>query len=188
MTLKTIKELGFTRFLRCLYLLPFNVFQQLIPFPPIRIFLFKLLGAKIGKNTIIDRVEILNANNHGLKNLKIGEDCFIGIRTTLDLMGEIELENHCGIAMNCIIMTHSKTPFKDHPLAKTFKNITKKTLLKRGCIIGAGAIILAGKTIGEKSIVGAGSIVTKNVENETIVAGNPAKIIKPKLKSWQKNN
>jgi acetyltransferase-like isoleucine patch superfamily enzyme len=52
------------------------------------------------------------------------------------------------------------------------------TTLKKGCWIGANSILLPGVTIGANSIVGAGSIVTKNVPDNVIVAGNPAKIIK----------
>ena len=53
-----------------------------------------------------------------------------------------------------------------------------RTLVKRGASIGSGATLLCGVTIGEKAIVGAGSVVTKNVAAHTIVAGNPARIIK----------
>jgi len=49
--------------------------------------------------------------------------------------------------------------------------------LRRGCWIGANAIILPGVEIGENAVVGAGSIVTKNVPARTVVAGNPAKLV-----------
>ncbi len=53
-----------------------------------------------------------------------------------------------------------------------------ETLVKKGASIGTSVTILAGVTIGENAIVGAGSVVTKNVPANTIVAGNPAKIIR----------
>ncbi len=56
----------------------------------------------------------------------------------------------------------------------TVKDVT----LKKGCWIGANAIILPGITIGENSVVAAGSIVTRDVPDKVVVAGNPAKIIK----------
>ena len=52
------------------------------------------------------------------------------------------------------------------------------TVIKRGASIGSNATILAGITIGEKAIVGAGSVVTKDVPSGVIVAGNPARIIR----------
>jgi len=52
------------------------------------------------------------------------------------------------------------------------------TIIKRGAAIGSNATILCGITIGERAIVGAGSVVTKDVMDKTIVAGNPAKFIR----------
>jgi acetyltransferase-like isoleucine patch superfamily enzyme len=54
----------------------------------------------------------------------------------------------------------------------------EKTLVKQGASIGSGATILANVTIGERSIVGAGSVVTRDVPADTIVAGNPARVIR----------
>jgi acetyltransferase-like isoleucine patch superfamily enzyme len=54
----------------------------------------------------------------------------------------------------------------------------EKTLVKRGASIGSGASILAKVTIGENAIVGAGSVVTKDVPANTIVAGNPARVLR----------
>ena len=58
------------------------------------------------------------------------------------------------------------------------------TLVKRGASIGSGAVLLCGITIGENSVVGAGSVVTKDVPANAIVAGNPARLMK---KSAPKN-
>jgi acetyltransferase-like isoleucine patch superfamily enzyme len=54
------------------------------------------------------------------------------------------------------------------------------TVVKRGASIGSGAVLLCGITIGENAMVGAGSVVTKDVPPDSTVAGNPARIIKPK--------
>jgi acetyltransferase-like isoleucine patch superfamily enzyme len=53
-----------------------------------------------------------------------------------------------------------------------------RTLVKKGASIGSNATILCGVTVGEGAIVGAGSVVTKDVPARTIVAGNPAKVIR----------
>ena len=55
---------------------------------------------------------------------------------------------------------------------------SKKVVLKKGCWIGANAILLPGVTIGENSVIGAGAIVTKSIPPRVLAAGNPAKIIK----------
>lgn len=53
-----------------------------------------------------------------------------------------------------------------------------ETFVKKGASVGTSSTIMAGITIGEGAIVGAGSVVTKNVPSNTIVAGNPAKILR----------
>jgi len=52
------------------------------------------------------------------------------------------------------------------------------TVVKRGASVGSGATILCGVTVGERAIVGAGSVVTKDVPDDAIVAGNPAKVLR----------
>lgn len=56
--------------------------------------------------------------------------------------------------------------------------VSKPILIKRGAFIGACFIILKGVTIGERAVIGAGSVVTKNVPNDEVWAGNPARFIK----------
>lgn len=55
---------------------------------------------------------------------------------------------------------------------------SKPVVLKRGCWIGAGAIILPGVTVGENAVVGAGSVVVKDVPARTVAVGNPAKVVR----------
>lgn len=63
------------------------------------------------------------------------------------------------------------------PRSKQFPPEFLRTMLKRGCSIGAGAVILPGVTIGEEAMVGAGAVVTRDVPARVTVAGNPAQII-----------
>jgi acetyltransferase-like isoleucine patch superfamily enzyme len=65
------------------------------------------------------------------------------------------------------------------------RSIHKKTYIGKECFIGARAIILPGVSIGDHVIVGAGSVVTKDVQSNCIVAGNPAKIIKDNIKTTE---
>ena len=51
-------------------------------------------------------------------------------------------------------------------------------VIRRGATVGAGAVVLPGTTIGERSMVGAGAVVTKDVEPDTVVAGNPAGVVR----------
>src|SRR5579862_1861682 len=54
----------------------------------------------------------------------------------------------------------------------------ERTIIKKGASIGSGATILSGTTVGENAIVGAGSVVTKDVPANSIVAGNPARVLR----------
>lgn len=73
--------------------------------------------------------------------------------------------------------------YKDrHSFESDSKNaLSRKIVIDDDVFIGANSLILKGVHIGARSIVGAGSVVTKDVPSDTIVAGNPAKIIKTKL-------
>ena len=76
------------------------------------------------------------------------------------------------VASGAIILTHDYS-----------RSQYKKTHIGKECFIGVNAIILPGVTIGNQVIVGAGSVVTKDIQSNCIVAGNPAKIIKENIKT-----
>lgn len=64
------------------------------------------------------------------------------------------------------------------PIIDQGDSLPKAVVLRRGCWVGAGAIILPGVVVGENSVVGAGSVVTRSVPPRTLVAGNPAGVIR----------
>ena len=109
------------------------------------------------------------------KNVSLGSDSSIGNNSYIS--GVLEIGENVMIAPNCkfIGINHifSKTkPFNDIGKIKNPIKIEDNTW------IGYGSIILGGVTIGEGSVVGAGSVVTKDVPPWTVVGGNPAKVIK----------
>jgi acetyltransferase-like isoleucine patch superfamily enzyme len=96
-------------------------------------------------------------------------------------------DNGAGIKIEDDVMIGSGVHFYVHkhafentfiPIIEQGYSDSKPILVKNGAWIGANAIILSGITIGKNSVVGAGSVVTKNVPNYSVVAGNPAKVIK----------
>lgn len=106
--------------------------------------------------------------------IRFGKKVFVNSGCTFMDRGGITLEDGVFIAPNVNIITenHAEQP-------ELRRNVyTKPILIKRNAWIGAAAIILPGVTIGENSIVAAGAVVTKNVPDNTIVAGNPAKFIR----------
>jgi acetyltransferase-like isoleucine patch superfamily enzyme len=131
-----------------------------------------LYGCEIGDETRVGTfVEIQ-------KGAKIGERCKISSHTFICEGVTLEAE---------VFVGHSVTFINDRlPRATTGDGRPKteadwncqRTLVKRGASIGSGATLLGGITIGQNALVGAGSVVTKDVPANATVAGNPAKIIK----------
>ena len=146
-----------------------------LPFKPI---MFRSAGSVIGNNTVIHKMHIFNHYKGGYKNLTIGDDCFIGEDTSFDLSDKIVLHNQVTISNRVLLLTHTNVGYKDHPLQRYLPKYTKKIEIKRGAFVGANATILPGITVGECSIIAAGSVVTKDVEAKTVVGGVPAKVIK----------
>ncbi|MGB9695767.1 MAG: acyltransferase [Ignavibacteria bacterium] len=131
-----------------------------------------LYGCEIGDNTKIGTfVEIQ-------KNAVIGSNCKISSHTFI--CEGVHIEDDVFVGHN-VTFINDKFPRAVNPdgtmqSEKDWKVIP--TYVKRGASIGSSATILCGVTIGENSIVGAGSVVTKDVPPNTIVAGVPAKIIR----------
>ena len=84
----------------------------------------------------------------------------------------ITIEDDVMVAANVQLISNN------HDLTDHQVLICKPVLLKRNSWIGAGATILPGITVGENAVVAAGAVVTKDVESNTVVGGNPAKVIK----------
>lgn len=114
---------------------------------------------------------------HKLRGVKIGKDVLIGFNVTIDNTYPhlITIEDGVSLAGNNLILAHSK-PLEYH--RKMLDSYVEPVVIKRNAWITVGVIVLAGVTIGEGSIIAAGSVVTKDVPPHCFVAGNPAKVIK----------
>jgi len=89
----------------------------------------------------------------------------------------IEDDVMLGSGVHIYVDTH-RFDDPDIPLIDQGFYDSKEVVLRKGCWVGANCIILPGVTIGTNSVVGAGSVVTKNVQPNAVAAGNPAKVIK----------
>jgi acetyltransferase-like isoleucine patch superfamily enzyme len=106
--------------------------------------------------------------------IKLGKNVFINHACSFLDLGGITLEDDVLIGPKVNLVT------ENHPLDPTDRRalICKPILIKRNGWIGAGATILPGVTVGENSVVAAGSVVSKDVPDNVVVAGVPAKVIK----------
>ena len=131
-----------------------------------------LYGCAIGDNTKIGAfVEVQ-------KNAAIGKNCKISSHTFICEGVTIEDDVFIGHGVTFVNDTYPRATAADGKLQTEADWAVEPTLVKKGASIGSGATILANVTIGEKAIVGAGSVVTKDVPPGAIVAGNPSKIIR----------
>lgn len=171
---KTLKFVGFS-ILQVLY---HKLINHLLFFPQARKIFFQLLGAKIGKDTVLMDVRFFNLHHSGPGGLKIGNECFLGDETLIDLYDKVTLENQVTLAQRVLVLTHLNVGYSNHPLQKYFPKTSKPIIFKSGCVVGANSTILAGVTIGKESFVAAGSVVTNNIPPNSLVAGVPAKVVR----------
>ncbi len=122
----------------------------------------------IGENSrVMPPVTVVRGNS-----VKIGKNVVIMNNALFMAAGGITIEDDVLVAANAQLISNNHD-LHDHAVLTC-----KPVLLKHNCWIGAGATILPGVTVGENAVVGAGAVVTKDVEDNTIVAGNPARVIK----------
>ena len=141
----------------------------------VRIFNFvNAYGCEIGDNTKVGSfVEIQ-------KNARIGRNCKVSSHTFICEGVEIEDEVFVGHNVSFI---NDKIPRATRPDGSPQTEADWKvvaTRVKRGASIGTSATILCGVTIGERAVVGAGSVVTRDVPDGAVVAGNPARVLRKK--------
>lgn len=125
--------------------------------------------------------------NNGVGDVLIGHHTLIGMGNVI--IGPIKIGNNVIFAQN-IVASALNHEYKDVdiPIYEQ-KIITMPIIIEDDCWIAANAVITAGVIIGKHSVVAAGAVVTKNVPPFSVVAGNPAKLIKQfdfELKEWKK--
>jgi len=175
---KALDEIGWRKALRFFVTTLAMVPYRLALFPQLRVFWLRLLGARIGRRAVLHDVRFFNLYRRGIGGLRLGDDCFIGDECLLDLAEEVRLEDQVTLAERVVVLTHTNVGYKDHPLQRLFPAMAAGVSLRRGCFVGASVTLLPGVTIGERSFVAAGSVVTQDVPADCLVAGAPARVVR----------
>ena len=138
-----------------------------------RLDVFPFNDFKVGRNTTIEDYTVIN---NGVGDVLIGSDSRLGIGSVV--MGPVQIGDSTITGQNCLItgLDHNfdniNIPIKDQGVT------TKSTSIGSGTFIGANVNILPGVSIGNNVVIGAGSVVTRDVPSYHIAAVNPARLIK----------
>ncbi len=137
---------------------------------------------EIGDNVYVGHNTFLKAYHRNM--MKIGSNTWIGQNCFLHSAGGITIGQAVGIAPGVTILTHVHDIDRnlDEPIINQ-PMLYKPVVIEDGCDIGFNSIILPGVRIGRMSMIGAGSVVTHDIEPYSVVAGNPARVIRKRGKS-----
>lgn len=145
--------------------------------PYVKLFEYtKIIGIEnidFGKYVILDDYVLIYAK----EKIKIGNHVHIASFTSISGGGELIMEDFAAISSGCRIVTGTDDfkadGFGNSTVSNEFRNVTiEKIKISKFAIIGGNSVILPGVTIGEGASVGAGSVVTKNLEPWGIYVGN----------------
>lgn len=137
----------------------------------IRALFSELIGKKVDESFLL----IPPFYTAGGNEIRVGRNVFINQNCTLYDLGGLDIADDVMIGPNVSIITTG------HPIAPAQRRsvtIGKPIVIERNVWIAAGATIIGGVTVGENSVVAAGSVVTRDVPPNTFVGGNPARVIR----------
>jgi len=138
----------------------------------------------IGKSTTIEDFTCIN---NGMGDVIIGDDCTIGIGSVI--IAPVTIGSDVMLAQH-VCLSGLNHGYEDiHTPPNKQKCTTAEIIIEDECWIGANSVVVAGVTIGKHSVVAGGSVVVKNVPPFSIVAGNPAKLIRqynPSTQKWER--
>ena len=146
--------------------------------PRLRARLLGLLGARMGHNVRIYEGQLFNLEK-GFRNLSIADDAHVGPGCRLDLAAPLVIGARSTLSPGVTVITHSD-PGQSHgsAICALYPPVRDGASTGSDCWIGANATLLAGATLGDRVVIGAGSIVRGAIPSDTMAAGAPAVVRK----------
>lgn len=153
------------------------------------------VGCLVGGDNLIAGPGLIIDILHHDAILKIGTNVCINHNVHIGVMGSVDIGDDVLIASKVYISDHSHGSYSGELISSPYEKPNlrkihiKPVIIEASCWLGENVVILPGVKIGTGSIIGAGSIVTKDIPSYSIAVGNPAKIIKvwdPVIKNWVK--
>lgn len=152
----------------------------LVPIHHIRRFFYRIAGMKIGRGSAIHT----GARFYNPKNIRIGKDSIIGEGAVLDGRARLSIGDHVDIASQVMIYNSQHNVHEEDFASRKTVELAE-VVIEDYVFIGPRAIILPGVIIKKGGVVGAGAVVTRDVEENSIVGGVPAREIgKRKIKEY----
>jgi acetyltransferase-like isoleucine patch superfamily enzyme len=141
---------------------------------------------------VVDKTAIIGEGTrvwhfvHVMENAEIGKECVLGdfvyVGRGVRIGNGVKLENrstvYSGVKIEDKVFVGPHVTFVNDPYPRSFSTDWKiiETRVKEGASIGAGSVVMCGVTIGEYALIGAGSVVTKDIPSHAMAYGNPAEV------------
>ena len=150
----------------------------------VRIDVFPYNNFYIGERSIVEDFTVIN---NGVGEVLIGDNTIVGIGNVV--IGPVEIGNNVMLAQNIVVsaLNHNYSNIDISPKEQGVD--CRRIIIADNVWIGANSVITPGVSIGKHAVIGAGSVVTKNVPAYSVVVGSPAKVIKiynPDTNEWEK--
>jgi acetyltransferase-like isoleucine patch superfamily enzyme len=160
-----------------LWLLNFCV--RLIPdgvAPRVRTALYRAFGVRLGNGTTVHAPLHFAHFGKPFDNLTVGKNCYFNFNVFLDTTGNITIGDNVTFGHNIKLLTSSHKT--DHPEFRAGELYTLPVVIGDGCWLSADVTILPGVTVGKGVVIAAGAVVNKDVPDNVLVGGVPARVIK----------
>ncbi|MFD2574739.1 acyltransferase [Haoranjiania flava] len=138
----------------------------------------------MGERSIVEDFTVIN---NGVGEVLIGDNTIIGIGNVI--IGPVEIGNNVMLAQHIVVSALNHN-YRNVDISPKEQGVDcKRVIIADNVWIGANSVITPGVSIGKHAVIGAGSVVTKNVPAYSVVVGNPATVIKiynPETNEWEK--